>query len=245
MLWVVSTAVARLEEFGHCAERWWVPVVFVQEYSLLRWCVVAAFGAVAVIMVGRLSAVGQGRVAVDVESDAAHLLMCLVMSAMLVFPSAADPRALHGVLTAMVVVYGVLLAGRMLHRRGLLPWPGAADAADRATAPGRHRVAALAYHLVAAAAMLYVVGMPGAQQDSHAMAGMGTMPGMGERTIWPVLALAALFAADALAMLIPRARRMLWHLLPHPGGRACSAAVAPHLVMDVGMTYMLIAMVAG
>ncbi|MFJ4649903.1 DUF5134 domain-containing protein [Nocardia sp. NPDC088792] len=240
-------------------------MVFVQEYGLLRWCVVAAFGAVAVIMVGRLAAVGQSRVAVghdrvalagdsrvtvaghgravDVESDAAHLLMCLVMLAMLVFPAAADPRALHGVLTAMVVVYGVLLAGRMLQWRGLLRWPGGEDAAEQA--PGRHRVAALAYHLVAAAAMLYVVSGSGAQQDSHAMAGMGAMPGMGERAVWPLLALAALFAADALAMLIPRARRLLWHLLPHPAGRAGSAAVAPHLVMDVGMTYMLIAMVAG
>ncbi|MFI1916918.1 DUF5134 domain-containing protein [Nocardia sp. NPDC020380] len=226
-------------------------MVFVQEYSLLRWCVVAAFGAVAVIMVGRLAAVGQGRVAiagdgraVDVESDAAHLLMCLVMLAMLVFPAAADPRALHGVLTAMVVVYGVLLAGRMLQWRGVLRWPGGEDAAA-APSPGRHRVAALAYHLVAAAAMLYVIGVPGAQQDSHAMAGMGAMPAMGEHATWPVLALAALFAVDALAMLIPRARRMLWHLLPHPAGRAGSTAVAPHLVMDVGMTYMLIAMVAG
>ncbi|WP_157555405.1 DUF5134 domain-containing protein [Nocardia crassostreae] len=279
--------------------------VFVQEYDVLRWLVVAAFGVAVVIVVGRLAgarpdaagAGGGGAVvgdgapgvtcaravltegvalssaaggmalgrrgfrAVDLESDAAHLLMCLVMLAMLVFPAAADPRAVRGVLTAMTVVFAMLLVGRTLQRRsaggdsGMMPWGSGAVGRGSESGLGRagfvavpgereglpsgyaarsgESVTAFAYHVVAAAAMLYAM-------SGHGGGHHGAAP-----TPWVMLGLAVLFALDAVLMAAPGSRRALRHVFPHPVGASGPLAVVPHVVMDLGTAYMLVAAVAG
>src|ERR1051325_753174 len=90
---------------GAARERWSGVAGFVLEYGVLRWAAVIAFVVAGVIVAGRGavgSVAGEGRQrfsrAVDCESDAAHLLMCLVMGVMLVFPVAASRHALDGVL---------------------------------------------------------------------------------------------------------------------------------------------------
>ncbi|MFI5779718.1 DUF5134 domain-containing protein [Nocardia sp. NPDC051570] len=195
---------------------------FVLEYGVLRWAAVIAFAVAGMIVAGRValgSVAGEGAQrfsrAVDYESDAAHLLMCLVMGVMLIFPAAASPPALSGVLTAMVVVYALLLMGRIIQWR-----------TGNASGPG----AAVAYHLLAAAAMLY------------AMSGHMTMSGqMGTGRHGPVLwALAAVFAVDAVLALLP-ARVSLWHAFAHPSGVTGPLARIPHVVMDLGTAYMMIA----
>ncbi|WP_280268348.1 DUF5134 domain-containing protein [Nocardia wallacei] len=198
---------------------------FVVEYDALRWGVVAAFVVAAVIVATRVLAAGSECVddaggvtvsgVVDRESDAAHLLMCLVMLAMLVFPTGAAPAAVQGVLTAMVVVYAGLLAGRILQRRV-------------GSAPGA-QVAPLVYHVIAAAAMLWA--MSGHQHGSQHAA-----PPI------PMLLLAALFTLDAVLMLTPGAKTRLRPALPHSPART---AVIPHIIMDLGTAYMLVAAVAG
>ncbi|MGV9409974.1 DUF5134 domain-containing protein [Nocardia sp. NPDC003693] len=208
---------------------------FVQQYGALRWAAVLAFTVAALIVLARLSAVrpvaaelagrtgpgsGRGGVA-DRESDAAHLLMCLVMLAMLVFP-AADPRALNGVLTAMTVVYACLLLARVARWR-------AGEPAGGEVVPGAG-VTAFAYHVVAAAAMLYA--MSGHTGGHHS--GGGPAPA-------PMLALAGLFVADAVIMSVPAARGLLRHMFPHPVGAAGPTVVLPHVVMDLGTAFMLVA----
>ncbi|NNH71039.1 DUF5134 domain-containing protein [Nocardia uniformis] len=192
--------------------------IFVQDHGALRWLAVIAFCVAATIVLGRLAA--HRTIRVDQESDAAHLMMCLVMLAMLVFPAAVDPRAMRGVLTSMIVVYVLLLLGRIMQWRS-----------EEATVPG-DRVMAFAYHVVAAAAMLYAMSGHGGDH-LH----VGPAPG-------PTLVLAGLFTFDALAMALPTSRRALRHVFPHPIGTATSAAVLPHVVMDLGTAYMLIAAVA-
>ncbi|MFE6858500.1 DUF5134 domain-containing protein [Nocardia sp. NPDC057668] len=224
---------------------------FVREYGMLRWVAVLGFVVAAVIVLARLSAVrvlpveargvdatggtvavggqafsatglaGNGFRGIDRESDAAHLLMCLVMLAMLVFP-AADPRALNGVLTAMTVVYAGLLLARIARWRAGAP-------AGNDVLPGTG-VTAFAYHVVAAAAMLYA--MSGHTGAHHA--GAGPAPA-------PMLALAALFLADAALMSVPASRRLLRHAFPHPVGATGPAVVLPHVVMDLGTAFMLVA----
>ncbi|MBF6065592.1 DUF5134 domain-containing protein [Nocardia terpenica] len=200
---------------------------FATQYAALRWIVAAAFVGTALIVAARSITLpvsdnaGGQRVsapAVDHESDAAHLLMCLVMLTMLLFPAAA-PEAVRGVLTALTVVFAALLAARMLRwRRG-----------SRAESAGR--AAALGYHLVAAAAMTYT--MSGAMSDA--------MPGHAGLAHRVLLALAALFALDAVLMLTPGTKAILRHTIPHPAGVTGPIAAVPHLVMDLGMAYMLIA----
>ncbi|MBF6329657.1 DUF5134 domain-containing protein [Nocardia transvalensis] len=199
---------------------------FVLAFGPLRWGVVAAFAVTAVIVLTRVAAVPIGAKtggatdispSLDYESEAAHLLMCLVMMAMLVFPVAASPQALDAVLTAMVVVYAGLLLGRMLQwRTGNRSMPGA-------------RVAMIAYHLLAAAAMLY------------AMSGHGhhDQPGTGPAPV-PIMVLAAIFVADAVLTLVPM-RRSLWHAAAHPSGGTGPLALIPHVVMDFGTAHMMIA----
>ncbi|WP_067566676.1 DUF5134 domain-containing protein [Nocardia acidivorans] len=153
---------------------------------------------------------GNGIRGLDQESDAAHLLMCMVMLAMLVFPAAADPRALRGVLTAMLVVYAALLTARIVRWRSV-------------------SVAAFGYHVLAAGAMLYA--MSGHGEHGMRMGG-GPAPGL-------MLTLAALFTADAMVMAVPWSRRALRHVFPHPVGTG-PTAVVPHLVMDIGTAYMLV-----
>ncbi|MCM6774259.1 DUF5134 domain-containing protein [Nocardia sp. CDC159] len=185
---------------------------FVLEYGWLRWAAVIAFAVAGTIVAGRViagSVTGDGgqRVspAIDYESDAAHLLMCLVMGVMLIFPAAASPQALDGVLTAMVVVYAALLVERITQWR-------------------KSSGMAIAYHLVAAAAMLYAM-------SAHMTPGRHA----------PVLvALAAVFALDAVVTLLP-ARLSLWHRIAHPSGPVGPIARIPHVVMDLGTAYMMIA----
>ncbi|WP_216895487.1 DUF5134 domain-containing protein [Nocardia alni] len=203
---------------------------FVQEYAVLRWGIVAAFVLTATIVAGRLAAVAGGRAVVaegagvvpvaDRESDAAHLLMCLVMLAMLVFPALAAPGALRGVLTAMLVVYAAVLAGRIARWRG----------GDRAAAGG---CAVIGYHIVAAAAMLWTVS-GGMRMGAMPMTGTGVHSGPGAA----MLVLAALFALDAVLMILPGRASPLRHVLGHSGS---PAVVLPHVVMDLGTTYMLVA----
>ncbi|MEV6427183.1 DUF5134 domain-containing protein [Nocardia sp. NPDC051463] len=224
---------------------------FVQEYAALRWSVVVAFLCASAIVVVRLatpSAAGAApRSAGDVqaayarrhdhsssdgdgpnachESDAAHLIMCLVMLTMLVFPAGANPLALRGVLTALTVVFAVLLLGRVAE------WHG-----ERRAMPA-DRMVALGYHVVAAGAMLYA--MSGHRDVGH---GGGPEPG-------PALVLATLFAVDAVVAIVAVSAGWRYHWLGHPDGastgRVLSSAIVPHVVMDVGTAYMLIAMVYG
>lgn len=216
---------------GRRGERWWGVAVFVEQYGALRWAAVIAFCLAAALVVARLGRrpllVAEGaevEAGADRESDAAHLVMCLVMLGMLVFPVAVDPRAVRGVLTAMVVVYTLVLGERMLR------WRSGIANADRG-------VGAFGYHVVAAAAMLYAMSGHGTHGQGMAVSAHGgPAPG-------PMLALAALFAVDAIVMAVPALRHRLPRVFPHPTGSAGSLAVVPHLVMDLGTAYMLVAAV--
>ncbi|MFJ9363669.1 DUF5134 domain-containing protein [Nocardia sp. NPDC101769] len=204
--------------------------VFVEQYGAVRWVAVMAFCLTAALVGARLGTMRPGACAglrADRESDAAHLVMCLVMLGMLVFPTVADPHAVRGVLTAMVVVYTVLLGDRMLRWRSAF--------SDAGTGGGK--VGAFAYHVLAAAAMLYAMSGHGPpEHGGHGHAGPAPVP---------VLVLAALFAADVAVMAVPALRRRLPRVFPHPMGAAGSLAVVPHLVMDLGTAYMLVAAAAG
>ncbi|MFX0580867.1 DUF5134 domain-containing protein [Nocardia nepalensis] len=237
-------------------------------------------GAVVVPLVGgsstadfgcaQANSMGKGTAACH-ESDAAHLIMCLVMLAMLVFPAGADPVALRGVLIAMIVVFAALLVDRIVQWRSATRLvPGA-------------RMVALGYHVVVASAMLYAISGHGA--SGHA----------GGPARVPALALAALFTADAIASIVAATTGRAQHWLGHPiglpagsaqrdsveaismpvdmarsgsipgqpgstptapvvtgstqtgsvAGRALSSAMVPHIVMDLGTAYMLVAAVSG
>ncbi|MFE3257438.1 DUF5134 domain-containing protein [Nocardia sp. NPDC059091] len=204
--------------------------VFVEQYGVVRWVAVIAFCLAAALVAARLGTARPGPCAglrADRESDAAHLVMCLVMLGMLMFPTVADPHAVRGVLTAMVVVYTLLLGDRMLRWRSGISDPDT----------GGGTVGAFAYHVLGAAAMLYAMSGHGPHEHGgHGHA--GPVPG-------PVLMLAALFAADAAVMAVPALRHRLPRVFPHPMGMAGSLAVVPHLVMDLGTAYMLVAAAAG
>jgi hypothetical protein len=222
---------------------------FVQEYAALRWAAVAAFVVAAVIVLSRVAAPAvpsadpvdalpdsssaRDAAAGHSESDAAHLVMCLVMLGMLVFPSGASPHALRGVLTAMAVVFAGLLMLR------------AAEHATQGRALPIDRLVPLGYHIAAAAAMLYA--MSGHTASGH----------VGGPAVGPALGLAALFLLDAL--LVAVAACTGWaharpsgplRLLARSGG--CVAALTgpaepwaavPHVVMDAGTAYMLVAVI--
>ncbi|MFI6043738.1 DUF5134 domain-containing protein [Nocardia sp. NPDC051321] len=229
---------------------------FVQEHAALRWSVVAAFLIAGAIVLGRLAAPvrlvaeAEPSGAVDHgwrqgdstpvgpttagyhESDAAHLIMCLVMLAMLMFPTGASPSAVRGVLTAMIVVFAALLVSR------ISAWHSAPDATPV------ERLVPLGYHTVTAAAMLYAM-------SGHAMSGHTGGPG----TI-PALGLAAVFAADALLVALAVGRPLAdtpgyLGILLRSGGCVAAltgpkrrSAMVPHVVMDLGTAYMLIAAVS-
>ncbi|MFC6012632.1 DUF5134 domain-containing protein [Nocardia lasii] len=185
---------------------------FVEQYALVRWPVVAAFVLASGIVATRLARRVPQAQRADTASDSAHLLMCLAMLAMLVFPAGTDPHAMRGVLTALTVTFALLLVERCVRRRS-----GAPD----------HGVQALGYHTVAAAAMLYAMAAHGA---THGETG------------WPALGLAVLFALDALLVLATLGRRSRWHHAVHPvGSHPLTSALVPHVVMDIGTAFMLIA----
>lgn len=188
---------------------------FVQDSGMVRWWAVAAFVVAGVIVVGRLTRPRAGQ-RVDAAADGAHLLMCLVMLTMLIFPVGSDPHAMRGILIALTVTFAMLFGERLFRwRTGALP--------------GTEDLFALGYHTVAAAAMLY------------AMSGHGAGHGAGA-PLWPALGLAALFVLDALLVLGTaghRPRLLRW--LHPPGGHRLTSALVPHLVMDFGTAFMLIA----
>ncbi|WP_063021075.1 DUF5134 domain-containing protein [Nocardia niwae] len=222
---------------------------FVQEYAAVRWVVVAAFVVAAAIVLSRVTAPAtpsaeateglpessapQDLSAGHSESDAAHLVMCLVMLGMLLFPSGASPHAMRGVLTAMAVVFAGLLTIR------------AAEYATQGRPLPVSRLVPLGYHIVAAAAMLYAM-------SGHTSSGHAGGPAAG-----PALGLAGLFLLDAL--LVAFAARGGWaharvpgplRLLVRSGG--CVAALTgpakpwtavPHVVMDAGTAYMLLSVI--
>lgn len=192
------------------------------EYTVLRWGIVAGFVVAAILVAGRLPVFAHrggadrtvGPVA-DHASDAAHLLMCLVMFAMLLFPMAAAPDALRGVLIAMLVVYAAVLLERVW------TWYNGDCPPAHATSIG--------YHLVAAAAMLWAM-------SGHAMSMTTDRPHTGSSV--PMLVFAALFVLDAVLMFVPGPKALLRHAIGHT---MTPAAVIPHVVMNVGTAYMLVA----
>ncbi|WP_040780319.1 DUF5134 domain-containing protein [Nocardia pneumoniae] len=225
---------------------------FVQEYAVLRWVVVGAFLIAAAIVLARVTAavpllgrqVELAAVAaespvkddsVHAESDAAHVVMCLVMLGMLLFPSSASPHALRGVLTAMAVVFAALLVAR------------AAEHAAQGRPVPVDRLIPLGYHIAATAVMLYAM-------SGHTAAGHAGGP-----AAVPALGLAALFLLDAL--LVAFAARGGWTLAHNRGplglllrsggcvaaltGPARPWAAVPHVVMDAGTAYMLVAAISG
>ncbi|WP_328715561.1 DUF5134 domain-containing protein [Nocardia salmonicida] len=195
--------------------KWWGVADFVEQYAFVRWPVVAAFVLASLIVATRLARRTPPAHRVDTASDSAHLLMCLVMLTMLVFPAASDPHAMRGLLTALTVAFAILLAERVMGWRTGSPPDG---------------VLALGYHTIAAAAMLY------------AMAGHGAVHGGTDGASWPTVVLAVLFGLDALLALGTVGHRSRWHRFVHPAGsHPLTSALVPHVVMDIGTAFMLIA----
>jgi hypothetical protein len=148
------------------------------------------------------------------SSDAAHLLMNASMAAMLVVPATVLPPAALLVLYAAIAVVFAGLVGLGL---------------ARPTPPRRLHRPAHIYHVVASAAMVWAVHVI---PDMAGMAGMAGMEGSAHQHLAaiPVAAwvLAGLFALDALGTLV---------LLKQVTDRG---AVVPHVIMDVGMVWMLV-----
>lgn len=222
----------RREVHERCGERRCGVAEFVLEYAALRWMVVGAFVIAAAVVLARVTAplpVSTGTApgppnpetpsgaAHHRESDAAHLIMCAVMLAMLIFPVHAHGPAIRGLLIAMTVAFAMLLLVRVVE------WQAEARALPVA------RVAALGYHAAAAAVMLY------------AMSGHPSGPGGGPAPV-PLIVLAVLFLVDAVVLLGSAVSGWTPRWLDHDGARP--VALVPHLVMDLGTAYMLIAAVA-
>ncbi|MGA6204840.1 DUF5134 domain-containing protein [Nocardia testacea] len=154
----------------------------------------------------------------DRESDAAHLLMCAVMLVMVLFPTRVHTHALHAILLAMTLVFALLLGDRLVR------WYR--DAYPRAG----QRAAAIGYHLAAAVVMLFTM-------SGHSGSGHSAGPG-------PASVFAALFLVDAAVVLVSvrtgRARWWTAHPVAPATGRGLPVAVLPHLIMDLGMAYMLL-----
>lgn len=199
-------------------------VGFVSIHAVVRACVALAFlvaGALVLARVARRPVLAGARYtstgcagpAGDHEADAAHLLMCAVMLVMVLFPTGPHAQALHGVLLALALVFAVLLAGRIAGR-------------DRSR-PGE--AGPLTYHLVAAVVMLMTI-------SGHSSGGHGT--GLGAV---PVI-LALVFLADAVAVTVAARSggRLSWAAHPAAAGSARPAGVLPHVIMDLGMAYMLL-----
>jgi hypothetical protein len=208
---------------------------FVLDQAGVRALVALAFAVAALVVLARVifaapvlatgesegDATGCGGAAHggDHESDAAHLLMCAVMLAMVLFPTRVHTHALHGVLLAMTLVFTLLLGDRLVRwYRDAYPWAG-------------QRAAAIVYHLVAAAVMLFTMA-------GHSAVGHSADPG-------PAAVFAALFLVDAVVVLVSvrsgRARWWVAHPVAPAAGRGLPVAVLPHLIMDLGMAYMLLA----
>ncbi|WP_327150528.1 DUF5134 domain-containing protein [Nocardia sp. NBC_01329] len=208
---------------------------FVLDQAGVRVLAALAFGAAALVVLARVVFAGPvlatseqgdapGTDAAhhgDHESDAAHLLMCAVMLAMVLFPAELNAHALHGVLLAMTLVFTLLLGDRLVR------WY------RRAYPRAGHRAAAIGYHLLAAAVMLFTMsGHSGAGHSAGHAAG-------------PALVFAVLYLADAAVVVVStcsgRAHWWAAHPVTPGSGRGLPLAVLPHLIMDLGMAYMLVA----
>ncbi|WP_280399254.1 DUF5134 domain-containing protein [Nocardia carnea] len=195
--------------FGHAAVRVCVALLFLVAGAL----VLTRVAHRPVLAGERYPSTGCAGPAGDHEADAAHLLMCAVMLVMVLFPTVPHAHALHGVLLAMTLVFGLLLAGRIAGR-------------DRAR-PGN--TGPLGYHLVAAVVMLVTM-------SGHSTAEHGAAPGA-----VPVI-LALMFLADAVAVTVTARHggRLWWAVHPAASGSAWPAGALPHVIMDLGMAYMLL-----
>lgn len=205
-------------------------VGFEMDQAAVRMLVAAAFVAAALVVLARVAVprpvpaeARSGGTACaesggDHESDAAHLLMCAVMVVMLLFPHALNAHAAQGVLVAMVLVFTALLLDRAARWR-------------RVREPGA-RISALGYHLVAAVVML-------ATMSGHSGSGHGAAPAPAGLLIF-----AAVFLIDAVVVVATA--RGGHGRSAHPAVRgAAPVAILPHLVMDLGMAYMVCAAVVG
>ncbi|GAA5055601.1 DUF5134 domain-containing protein [Nocardia callitridis] len=240
---------------------------FVLDVEGVRWVVTGAFLLTAAIVMVRVAAPVLSGVAVagtdhvlattpavvertvrqrdsperateHVESDAAHLIMCAAMVAMLVFPTSLSPHAMHGVIVALIVVFSALLALRIAQSYNDVG-SGPADRTSTALARRTVRVAQatwrnarcvpLAYHVAAALAMLYAMSGHGA----------GGLDGAAGGPTWlPASVLAVLFVLDAAVMVSPALRSLVYsrRIVPARG----VARMLPHVVMDLGTAYMLL-----
>lgn len=201
------------------------------DQTALRVCAALAFTVTAAVVLARMTSrqahagqqdpagAGCGSADSDHESDAAHLLMCAVMSVMVLFPVQVHAHALHGVLLAMTLGFGLLLAARVV--------------GSRSSRPGQ--AGALGYHLIAAGVML-------ATMSGHSGGGHGGGPGG-----VPVTIFALLFLADAVAVAVTALRgdRLWWAVHTAAPGRGLPLGVLPHVIMDLGMAYMLAAAAFG
>ncbi|MEU4313667.1 DUF5134 domain-containing protein [Nocardia sp. NPDC024068] len=203
---------------------------FDSDQAAVRALVAVAFAVAALVVLARVGvprralASGRGGGAAcadgsaDHESDAAHLLMCAVMVVMLLFPARLNAHAVQGVLLAMILVFAALLLDRVARWRRMRE--------------SGHRVAALGYHLVAAAVMLWAM-------SGHAGAGHGAVPAAG-----PLMIFAAVFLIDAVVLVATVRGSRGWPAHPAAHG-GLPVAVLPHLVMDLGMAYMVFAAATG
>ncbi|MDA3660184.1 MULTISPECIES: DUF5134 domain-containing protein [Mycobacterium] len=167
-----------------------------------------------------------GFYATDCESDAGHAVMLTGMLIMFAAPRAPIPvSAWRSVFTIAVGCFAVLLVARVVQWRTQPP-------ADRRS----DHIAAAGYHLVVAAAMLYM---------TFGSEPMPAMPGM-HHTQLPLPALAwalvVLLIADAIIQVVAATT------LRMPSGTgtrlppSIRIAVFPQTVMDVAMAIMLVAM---
>lgn len=201
------------------------------DQAAVRVCAALAFTLAAAIVLARMAPrparagqrhpvdAGRGGVHGDHDADAAHLLMCAVMSIMVLFPTRVHAHALHGVLLAMTLVFGLLAAARIVR--------------NRSSRPGQ--AGALGYHLVAAGVML-------ATMSGHSAGGHGGGPGAVQMTI-----LALLFLADAVAVAVTArcGGRLWWAGHTVVPGHDSPLGALPHVIMDLGMAYMLAAAAFG
>lgn len=163
------------------------------------------------------------------ETDLAHLLMNGVMAWMLVpWAGALSRVTITLTFAALLLWFGVLLVTEL---RRQAPHDGATR---------RTKLGSYGYHLVASSAMLYaVLAMPGGNR-------MHDMPGMVMQPTRLAYGIAAAFLIDLLvtAVVVVFFPGVLGKAagLSTPLSESVRFASIPHLIMDIGMILMLVAM---